>query len=211
MIAEFEPRGITINDKNEIYITDRLKHQIILTDLEFKPIKTLGSIGSNTDQFIEPFGIRFKNYQVFVCDLGNKRIHIFDEKLENIMNTIQLDMYPLRIEISDKFFCISGKTNFNNMYDSFGFYSRDTHELCSPKTETFGRINKINENFYIFDFNSKKFACHEKNGNFIENIDIYNLNEFIDENVVEGLLFIFNHNLYFRCYEKRKLLRFLIN
>jgi hypothetical protein len=206
-MQDFEPRGITINDKNEIYLTDCLNHRIIMTDLEFNPIKTLGSLGSNTDEFVEPYGIRYKSHQVYVCDLGNKRIQIFDENLEHIMNSIQLEVCPVRIEISDDFLCISSCPRSNK----FGFYSRDTFELSSPETEIFGRINKINENFYIFDFNSKKIACHDKNGNFVENIGIKNLDKFINESVVEGVLFIFNDNLYFRCYTKRKLLKFLID
>ncbi len=211
IIQEFVPRGITINEKNGIYLTDSLNHQIIMTDLEFNPIKTLGSLGSNTDEFMSPYGIRFKSHLVYVCDLGNKRIQIFDENLEHIMNSIQLELCPLRIEISNDFLCISGCTNLQNKSDKFGFYSRDTFELSSLETETFGRISKINENFYIFDFNSKKIACHDKNGNFVENIEIKNLDEFLDESVVEGVLFIFNDNLYFRCYTKRKLLKFLID
>jgi hypothetical protein len=127
------------------------------------------------------------------------------------MNSIQLEVCPLRIEISDDFICISSCNNLNSTCDKFGFYSRDTFELSSPETEIFGRINKINENFYIFDFNSKELACHDKNGNFVENIGIKNLDELIDESVVEGVLFIFNDNLYFRCYTKRKLLKFLID
>lgn len=210
-MREFEPRGITINEKNEIYLTDSLNHRIIMTDLEFDPIKTFGSLGSNTDEFMRPCGIRFKSHQVCVCDLGNKRIQIFDENLEYIMNSIQLEQFPFRIEISDDFFCISSSIHLQSINDKFGFYSRDTFELSSPETEIFGRINKINEYFYIFDFNSKKFACHDKNGNFVENIGIKNLDEFIDASVVDGVLFIFNDNLYFRCYTKRKLLRFLID
>ena len=208
---DFKPKGITINDRNQIFITNLLKHQIIMTDLEFNLIKTFGSIGTNQNELIFPFGIRFKNY-VFVCDFGNRRIQIINDSLDFVLDSIQLEVGPSRIEISNQYFCISGMPSFSQDLKSDSvimFYETETCNFNGSLSGKFGRISNLNSHFYIFDFPSMKFLCYEENGKHVEDVDVKNLNDFIDEKIIEGVLFLYKDNLYFRCFAQKKLLRFL--
>jgi hypothetical protein len=52
----FEPVCIASYD-NHLYITDKLNHIIIVLDFELSRIKSIGSLGSSSNQFNSPWGI----------------------------------------------------------------------------------------------------------------------------------------------------------
>lgn len=71
--------GIMIMDK-EIHLCDRRGHQIIVLDDEGNFLRRWGNYGSGYGQFEYPIDIiKIKN-EIYVVDMGNSRIQIFDEK-----------------------------------------------------------------------------------------------------------------------------------
>ena len=48
--------------------------------------KSIGKRGRNDGDFDDPWGVRYRNHQVYVCDSGNARVQVFDSNL-NFLRT----------------------------------------------------------------------------------------------------------------------------
>jgi hypothetical protein len=70
-----EPRDITLDQFNNIYIVDSYKDSLYKFNSlgKLKP-ESFGGEGSNLTQFSSPMGVAFFNKTLFICDTGNNRI-----------------------------------------------------------------------------------------------------------------------------------------
>jgi len=73
-----DPHEIII-DKNEIFITDFYRHQILVFSKEKKkkPLRQWGTEGFNIGQFRNPYGMAINEDLVYVVDNSNRRIQVF--------------------------------------------------------------------------------------------------------------------------------------
>lgn len=69
------PKGIAIDNMDNIYVTSDHKLNKFTSSGEFKSV---GEWGSKKGQFNDPRGIAVYNNQVYVCDRENHRIQVFD-------------------------------------------------------------------------------------------------------------------------------------
>jgi len=77
---KFQPLRILANfEKKQFYICDTLNDRILITDLDFNFIKTVGSKGSQNCQFNYPIDICFSNSKFYICDYYNKRIQVYSK------------------------------------------------------------------------------------------------------------------------------------
>jgi len=71
------PRGITIDDKNRIYIVDIFGHKVVVYDSDFKFLFEFGKRGLENGQLNFPNGIQYNDNKVYVTDRENNRIVVF--------------------------------------------------------------------------------------------------------------------------------------
>ena len=96
---EFTPIAIALNEEDDIlYIAEYEKNRIIMCDLDFNKVKSIGSCGTKNEQFDGLIDICFKNKKLYVCDNGNNRIKIFDQNLKFI-NSFYCEA-PQKIKVS---------------------------------------------------------------------------------------------------------------
>jgi hypothetical protein len=169
--------SVTINELNQIYICDFIaktdKSQVILTDLDFKPIKAFSSDGYFTC-------ICYKNGFLYICDKENKQIIILDKILNKVEN-IKLDYEPLSIVVSDETICVSClsmqlpqvRCNFTNLsfYDSKSFVLKAQHRARGNYI-----MMEINSFFYALNPKQMAIRSFSYDGIFME---IYNLDNIV--------------------------------
>jgi hypothetical protein len=80
---KFRPSTILANlDEKQFYICDYLNDRILITDLDFNYIKSVGSKGSEMHQFDGPYDICFTSSKFFICDYNNRRIQVYSKDFD---------------------------------------------------------------------------------------------------------------------------------
>ena len=74
------PRGIAVNDKDEIAVTDEDNHRIQIFRKDGTHLRSFGRKGTQQGQFSYPNGVTFYNDNIIVSDSYNHRIQIFDDQ-----------------------------------------------------------------------------------------------------------------------------------
>jgi hypothetical protein len=166
----FKPYAIIINDNN-CYILDWEKHCILMTDLNFKFIKSNGSKGSTIDKFCYPYSIAIKNDILYVSDNDNKRIKLYTTDLQFIQS-FSLDYMPCLIKISNNKICvISEKEIF--------IYGLNQFNLVKKLEMKIHRISELSSFIYGFDLMKKRLIIIDFDGNLVEEIKIDRFKEYI--------------------------------
>ena len=82
------PRGIAVNSKGLIALSDRERHTILIFDKEGKFVRKLGCDGDNPGQLNRPAGVAFLNDdEILVADDGNHRIQQVNVQTGNFVNS----------------------------------------------------------------------------------------------------------------------------
>ena len=160
--------GCALDTKNDIiYISDHINNCIDVYNLSLQKTKTFGL--DNNSKFNGIRKMTWINSTLFVCDLGNKRIQIFDDQLK-LIESMKLDYCPYSIKVSNKTIGICSE--FRGLY----FYDLETKKLVKEYKELAGTIQLIDSNFYVisFDPEPKKVYCFNDHGCLIQEINISN-------------------------------------
>ena len=81
----FTPLSITVNrDENILYMSLFNNNKILMANLEFNVLKTIGSIGSGDNQFNCPYDMCLQNTILYICDYNNQRMKLYNKDLEFI-------------------------------------------------------------------------------------------------------------------------------
>ena len=72
------PRGITIDDKNRIYVVDIFGHKVVVYDSDFKFLFEFAKRGLDDGQLNFPNGIQYENNKIYVTDRENNRVVVFN-------------------------------------------------------------------------------------------------------------------------------------
>ncbi len=194
-----KPYAVIINDHDQCYVLDWKKHCVLMTDIDFNFIKSVGSQGSNIDQFQYPISGYYKNSKLYVADSDNQRIKIFKSDLTFVYD-IQLDYMPYFIKMSDTTICITSAF-------SLLFYDSNDFKLIENYDDQNDRISEIHSLFYSFNFKTRKINCFDWNGDFIKEIKLNHLNHFISGSR-DCVLLCFNENLLMTFRDESLLARF---
>ena len=162
-----DPIRIALNKEDEqLYILEKTKHRIILTDLDFNFIKYFGSQGKGNHEFDNPFDICFKNHSIYVCDYGNQRVQIFNKDFEFI-STLKTNYGPWKIKVSNLLICVQC------FMDEIHFYNLNDLSLHGKYSGATCGISEYNSCFYAFDVKeNKKINFYDKNGDLKEELII---------------------------------------
>ena len=73
------PWGVTVNDQDEIAVTEFLNHRVSVFSSDGTHLRSFGRIGDNNGEFLFPTGIAFDSHgNIVVADSWNHRVQIFD-------------------------------------------------------------------------------------------------------------------------------------
>ena len=73
------PSDIAVGKGGQIYVVDGGNHQVAVFDASGNRVTSLGMLGSDEGQFLDPLGIDTgPGGEVYVADKGNKRLVVFD-------------------------------------------------------------------------------------------------------------------------------------
>lgn len=108
------PRGVAVDSKGYLYVSDWVNHCILVFDEKAKMIGSHGSWGIGEGQLINPnfLAVNSKD-QVIVADHGNHRLQIFDPVMDSFVRTI-----PVRLEDDSMYCCGIDVDSNDNIYIS---------------------------------------------------------------------------------------------
>ena len=73
------PKGVAVNDRDEIAVVDELNHRVQVFDSNGTFLRSFGQKGQNAGEFSRPDGIAIdRNRKMFVADSENSRVQIFN-------------------------------------------------------------------------------------------------------------------------------------
>lgn len=81
---ELWPRGVTVDEDGAIYVTDLFASKLHKLSSDGRIVKSVGEYDSEKGQFVCLKSIATRNQKLFVCDVVNSRIQIFDTDLQFI-------------------------------------------------------------------------------------------------------------------------------
>ena len=199
----FSPIAVQVNSNDKlIYICDYAKHRILMTDVDFNLIKSVGSNGAKIDEFNNPFDICYNNESLYICDHYNERIQIYSKDLEFI-KSIQLEYKPWKVKASNSIICVEKNTG-HGVY----FYSLTNCELIkSYESQITGRISQFNLFFYVFNHQANEFFCYDENGILKEELTLTGVDG-IFTNVWDGAFIENNGKLLIQSYTTKKIIKF---
>ncbi|MBK8466943.1 MAG: NHL repeat-containing protein [Chloracidobacterium sp.] len=165
----YGPRDIAIGSNKQAYIDDQGRSRIVAFDLEKQTYsKIWGSAGSEPSQLSGVTGIAVADDMVFVADLGNGRVQIFDSLGKVIHQwpvavlTRAADEYPdvAFDENTKTVYVSSSKTNEILAFDLegnplVGFKPDGDDKLETPTSITVAEVNKKNWLFVLNTGSSK--------------------------------------------------------
>ncbi|MFC1553269.1 hypothetical protein ACFL7D_01435 [candidate division KSB1 bacterium] len=171
-IRLFNPGILKYNPYNNlIYICDTGNHRIVIVDTELNYVGEFGRFGQGPQEFNEPNGLLFTENRIFVSDIQNRRMQVFDYDYKN-----QSSFYWNNISYVD-FMCINseGKIIHNNpkdhvfeVLDLNGNKISDFGELVATKNNRF----KTPENELRYDIDpDDNVFCTFKNHPMIRQYD----------------------------------------
>ena len=74
------PRGIATDGDGSVFIAS-VDHKLWKFSRRGELVKSIGKRGGNAGEFDYPWGVRYRNHQVYVCDSDNARVQVFDSNL----------------------------------------------------------------------------------------------------------------------------------
>lgn len=144
------------NAVDTIYISDFENNRIIMTDLDFEFYKSAIVCPSIPGR---PYGIRFYNDWLYVCDPNNKRVHKFNSNLV-LHSYYTVETRPYQIQIYNDIVLLSSCTNQISFYTISTFDNIKTLDLHGGNIcvvdAFFYEFTKKNTTFYVFDQNSNQ-------------------------------------------------------
>ena len=85
-ISFYGPRGVAIDGRGRVYVTDTGNKQVMIYDREGKFLSKFGSVGLGPGEFDEPVGIAvFADQYLAVADTWNQRVQVFDISGETVL------------------------------------------------------------------------------------------------------------------------------
>ena len=81
-------KGIAIDEDDNLYVTDIMRHCLVKLNKAGKVLTTVGTRGSDHGEFNDPRGVAVIGDRVFVCDRDNHRLQVFTKERLEFVKTI---------------------------------------------------------------------------------------------------------------------------
>jgi sugar lactone lactonase YvrE len=172
------PRSISIDSTDNIYVVDSGNSQIKKFDSNGKLLLSWGSFGSENGKFRNPSGILVDQKYVYIADTGNARIQKFD-KNGNFVLTWGTYGYgrglfytPVGLDedVTGDLFVSDSGTSKIQIFDPNGKYKDELHPVLTNGVN-FTAINSIvfdsQNNFYLVTSDTNRILKYSDNGDLI--------------------------------------------
>ncbi len=196
----FWPFAAILNDRNQIYIIDFESDRIILPDLDFRKIKTVGKKSSNIDQISYIYSAFIKDDKSYVCEKKQMKVNVYSTDLE-LIRAHDVQSKPCFIKLSDSTICISDDTYIY-------FFNLNNFSLKSQSDFRNARISEFNSYFFAYNSQNRFFDCFNSNGDIIERVHFDKLSGSQSSNR-DGVLVYFKENLLMSFRASKFILKFL--
>jgi hypothetical protein len=198
---EFQSTKIFPNfEKKQFYICDYLNNRILMTDLDFNLIKSVGSTGSGNCQFLGSIDICFSNSKFYICDYYNKRIQVYSKDFD-FVTSFKVDYSPWKIKSTNSTICVEAESP-----DGIYFYNSNDFHLIRNYNRYVGRISQINSIFYEFNYKTQTMSCYDENANLKEEITLKGFDKYL-ASINDGALIYHNGALAIQSYSEKKVIK----
>ena len=161
------PAGIAVDDMDNDYVSSVHKLQKFTSRGEL--IKCIGRYGSEKGEFDDPRGVTIRSNQVYVCDLDNHRIQVFDLDL-NFIGSIGsrgrgrgelVSPFDIAFNTDGNMYVVEYGNNRVQVMDSSGQFIRmfgqeGEGKLCHPTA-----LHIADKYVYVSDWSSYRIAVYE--------------------------------------------------
>ena len=167
------PRGIAIDDMDNIYVTSQNKLQKFTSSGEL--IKCVGHRGRKEGEFMRPRGVTLYNSKVYVCDSDNHRIQVFNLDL-NFIESIGSyggergefnEPYDMKFD-RDGYVYIADYGNARvQVLDRGGQFIRRFGEVGKGKLRGPSALHIVDKYIYVSDFILHCILVYKTSGQFL--------------------------------------------
>ena len=176
------PRYIAIDMNDNIYVTSDHKLQKLNRNGEFVKSVGSGSAGSKPGEFNFSRGVKVYHNQVYVCDLENNRVQVFDLELSFITSfgskssgQGQFDRpNDLAVDSQGNIYVSECNSNQVQVLDPNGRYLRQFGNKSWPgKLDQPGGIHIVHDCVYVSDSGNDRIAVFQLSGAFLTSFGKY--------------------------------------
>ena len=167
------PRGIAIDDMDNIYVSSSHKLQKFTSNGEL--IKFAGKQGGKEGEFNVPRGVTLHDNQVYVCDTNNHRIQVVDLNL-NFVRSIGSHgkgrgefnkPYDVKLDTAGNIYIADYKNSRVQVLDNSGHFIRTLGDEGERKLGRPSGLHIADKYVYISDRESNCIVVYETSGQFV--------------------------------------------
>ena len=167
------PRGITIDDIDNIFVSSQHKLQKFTSNGEL--IKCIGKEGGKEGEFNVPRGVTLHDNQVYVCDSNNHRIQVFDLNL-NFVQSIGSHgkgrgefnaPYDVKLDTAGNIYIADCKNSRVQVLDNSGHFIRTLGDEGERKLSHPSGLHIADKYVYTSDLGGDCIVVYETSGQFV--------------------------------------------
>jgi hypothetical protein len=178
----------TTSKNSHVYMST-IDNKILMTDLDFNLLKSIGTFGADVYQFNIPSSIVYADGFLYVCDNQNLRIKKYDSNLI-FKAAFKLDFKPFQIRVNDKTACVR-----HDYEMEIFFFDTETFTLKQKYIGHNGSICTLFNHFYEYCSSKEKIFCYNESGKLFDEIDCNELCSNVKFTGFECFIY-FNNQLY---------------
>ena len=174
------PRGIAIDEGDNIYVSDSQNHRIQKFQVDGGYLGGIGCKGSKKLQFNNPDGITFNkhNGNIYVCDTDNHRIQVLTKELDFVTAITSQDVGTKQLKSPEDIafdndgliYIADSGNNCIQVFTANGQYSHSfgAERLKSPHGVTVDRAGKV----YVVGFTNNCISIFTREGDYIQSFEL---------------------------------------
>ena len=167
------PRGIAIDDMDNIYVSSEHKLQKFTSNGEL--IKCIGKEGGKEGEFNDPGGVTLHDNQVYVCDTNNHRIQVFDLDLYFVRSIGSHGKgrgefnapFDVKLDTAGNIYIADFNNSRVQVLDNSGHFIRTLGDEGERKLGRPSGLHIADKYVYISDLGGDCIVVYETSGQFV--------------------------------------------
>ena len=179
-----DPRGIAIDDLDNIYVSSLHKLQKFTSN--GKLIKFAGKQGQKEEEFSFPRGVTLHDNQVYMCDANNHRIQVFDLNF-NFVRSIGSrgkgrgefnEPFDVKLDTAGNIIYVTDSNNSRvQVLDNSGHFIRTLCDEGERKLSLPSGLHIADRYVYVSDWFGNCIVVYETSGQFVTSFGGHGQNE----------------------------------
>ena len=168
--------GIAIDEDDNIYVTDIMRHCLVKLNKAGKVLKTVGTRGSDHGAFNDPSGVAVIGDRVFVCDYNNHRLQVFTKERLEFVKTIgsrgqgdEQVIFPFDItqdELGNMYVCDFGN-NRVKLLNKQGEFQLSFNKKANGQLNSPSGVCVVDQFVYVVEWGGHCVSVFSRDGQFI--------------------------------------------